>query len=257
MKFGESAIWTQAGWSGRRFGDHDAGNDCRALGALERRDLQTERRRRAAAADPGRRHRRCQPSVHGTADAFARRRRWHAVAAGRAVLHAARRCGSDHQRGHGRRRDRQRGLHEHPGHLHRPPSARLGRDRQLGACRAAARCSFSCGTSAGWPTPTSAGSRPSRRRRSRPMCSPTPAGKKALETPRALDTAEIPVIVEQFRAAARRAIDAGMDGVEIHGANGYLLHRVRVRCGQPAHRRLRRFAGEPGPPGRRGGRGRG
>ncbi|MFV8162348.1 alkene reductase [Mycobacterium sp. 134] len=53
----------------------------------------------------------------------------------------------------------------------------------------------------------------------------TPAGKKALETPRALDTAEIPVIVEQFRAAARRAIDAGMDGVEIHGANGYLLHQ--------------------------------
>lgn len=52
----------------------------------------------------------------------------------------------------------------------------------------------------------------------------TPAGKKPLPTPRALDIAEISEIVGQFRAAARRAIDAGMDGVEIHGANGYLLH---------------------------------
>lgn len=43
--------------------------------------------------------------------------------------------------------------------------------------------------------------------------------------PRALDIDEIPAIVGQFRAAARRAIDAGMDGVEIHGANGYLLHQ--------------------------------
>lgn len=53
----------------------------------------------------------------------------------------------------------------------------------------------------------------------------TPTGKKPLPTPRALDIDEIPAIVEQFRAAARRAIDAGMDGVEIHGANGYLLHQ--------------------------------
>lgn len=33
---------------------------------------------------------------------------------------------------------------------------------------------------------------------------------------------EIPGIVEQFRNAAKRALDAGFDGVEIHGANGYL-----------------------------------
>ena len=36
---------------------------------------------------------------------------------------------------------------------------------------------------------------------------------------------EIAGIVEQFRSAARRAVDAGMDGVEIHAANGYLLHQ--------------------------------
>jgi N-ethylmaleimide reductase len=57
------------------------------------------------------------------------------------------------------------------------------------------------------------------------MLTHTPTGRKPLETPRALETDEIPAIVAQFRAAARRAVDAGMDGVEIHGANGYLLHQ--------------------------------
>jgi len=41
--------------------------------------------------------------------------------------------------------------------------------------------------------------------------------------PRALDLSEIPGIVEDYRRAARNAIRAGFDGVEIHGANGYLL----------------------------------
>jgi N-ethylmaleimide reductase len=41
--------------------------------------------------------------------------------------------------------------------------------------------------------------------------------------PRALETAEIPGIVNDFRTAARNAIEAGFDGVEIHGAHGYLL----------------------------------
>ncbi|HKV20956.1 MAG TPA: alkene reductase [Mycobacterium sp.] len=56
------------------------------------------------------------------------------------------------------------------------------------------------------------------------MTTHTPTGKKALPIPRALGTDEIPAIVADFRAAARRAVDAGMDGVEIHSANGYLLH---------------------------------
>jgi N-ethylmaleimide reductase len=41
--------------------------------------------------------------------------------------------------------------------------------------------------------------------------------------PRALEAAEIPGIVNDFRTAARHAIEAGFDGVEIHGAHGYLL----------------------------------
>ena len=41
--------------------------------------------------------------------------------------------------------------------------------------------------------------------------------------PRKLTTDEIPEIVEQFRDGAQRAMDAGFDGVEIHGANSYLL----------------------------------
>jgi len=41
--------------------------------------------------------------------------------------------------------------------------------------------------------------------------------------PRALETAEIAGVVNDFRTAARNAIEAGFDGVEIHGAHGYLL----------------------------------
>ena len=42
-------------------------------------------------------------------------------------------------------------------------------------------------------------------------------------TPRALETREIPGVVEAYRVAAEHARDAGFDGVEVHGANGYLL----------------------------------
>ncbi|MDB5636760.1 MAG: alkene reductase [Bradyrhizobium sp.] len=41
--------------------------------------------------------------------------------------------------------------------------------------------------------------------------------------PRALTTEEIPGIIESFRRGAANALEAGFDGVEIHGANGYLL----------------------------------
>lgn len=51
----------------------------------------------------------------------------------------------------------------------------------------------------------------------------TPVGKVSLETPRALETDEIPPIVEQFRQGAVNAIAAGFDGIELHGAFGYLI----------------------------------
>ncbi len=47
--------------------------------------------------------------------------------------------------------------------------------------------------------------------------------KRPYVTPRALDTEEIADIVEAYRQGAERAKAAGFDGVEIHGANGYLL----------------------------------
>lgn len=51
----------------------------------------------------------------------------------------------------------------------------------------------------------------------------TPIGKQPYETPRALETEEIPHVVEDYRLAAERAKKAGFDGIEIHAANGYLI----------------------------------
>ncbi len=51
----------------------------------------------------------------------------------------------------------------------------------------------------------------------------TPTGKQPYEVPRALETTEIPRVVRDYQLAAERANSAGFDGVEIHGANGYLI----------------------------------
>ena len=48
-------------------------------------------------------------------------------------------------------------------------------------------------------------------------------GMKEYETPRALEIDEIKEIVKDYARAAKNAIEAGFDGVEIHGANGYLI----------------------------------
>ncbi len=73
----------------------------------------------------------------------------------------------------------------------------------------------------------------------------TPDGKQPHETPRALETDEIPGVVEDYRAAAQRAKAAGFDGIEIHSANGYLLdtflqsktnHRTDAYGGSVANR---------------------
>lgn len=53
----------------------------------------------------------------------------------------------------------------------------------------------------------------------------TPQGLKDTVTPRALETAEVRAVVRDFVQAAKNAIQAGFDGVEIHGANGYLIEQ--------------------------------
>jgi N-ethylmaleimide reductase len=53
----------------------------------------------------------------------------------------------------------------------------------------------------------------------------TEQGMKAFPTPRALETHEVPGVVQDFVQAARNAVEAGLDGVELHAANGYLLQQ--------------------------------
>jgi 2,4-dienoyl-CoA reductase-like NADH-dependent reductase (Old Yellow Enzyme family) len=68
----------------------------------------------------------------------------------------------------------------------------------------------------------------------------TAQGPKPMVTPRALEFAELPGIVAQFRAGAENARTAGFDGVELHGANGYLLDQF-LRDG--ANRRTDAYGG--------------
>ncbi|MFC3450984.1 oxidoreductase [Amycolatopsis speibonae] len=58
--------------------------------------------------------------------------------------------------------------------------------------------------------------------------------------PRALGEEEIGEVVQDFAMAARRAVDAGFDGVELHGANGYLIQEFPARS---ANRREDRYGG--------------
>ncbi|MCX9074518.1 MAG: alkene reductase [Candidatus Methanoperedens sp.] len=68
----------------------------------------------------------------------------------------------------------------------------------------------------------------------------TPLGKKKFVTPRPLELDELPDIIEQFRKGAQNAKAAGFDGVEIHGANGYLLDQF-LRDG--SNQRTDRYGG--------------
>lgn len=52
----------------------------------------------------------------------------------------------------------------------------------------------------------------------------TPAGKQPYPVPHALTTDELGLVMQEFVMASRNAIEAGFDGVELHSANGYLLH---------------------------------
>ena len=69
----------------------------------------------------------------------------------------------------------------------------------------------------------------------------TADGKPApYETPRALETGEIPGIIDAYRQGARNALAAGFDGVEIHGANGYLIEQFLQ---SRSNRRTDRYGG--------------
>lgn len=102
--------------------------------------------------------------------------------------------------------------------------SRAGERSQKASILEAAGFSRNCGTSAGCPTRrcNRAACCQSRLRRSG-RTSYTPSGFQSCPIPRALDTAEISQIVDQYRLAARNALAAGFDGVEIHAANGYLI----------------------------------
>lgn len=67
-------------------------------------------------------------------------------------------------------------------------------------------------------------------------------GMQDIPTPRALSTDEVRSTVEDFRIAAAAAIKAGADGVEIHGANGYLVHQF---IAENANARTDPYGGSP------------
>lgn len=53
----------------------------------------------------------------------------------------------------------------------------------------------------------------------------TPTGMQEIPVPRAMSLEDIEITIKDFRNAARCAVEAGADGVEIHGANAYLIHQ--------------------------------
>ena len=70
----------------------------------------------------------------------------------------------------------------------------------------------------------------------------TVEGPKDSVVPRALETDEIAAVVEEFVHAAKSAIEAGLDGVELHSANGYLLHQFLAPS---ANERTDQYGGLP------------
>jgi N-ethylmaleimide reductase len=70
----------------------------------------------------------------------------------------------------------------------------------------------------------------------------TPTGRQPYPVPHALTVEEARRTLQDFVSAARRAIEAGLDGVEIHGANGYLLHEFLSAA---SNRRTDEYGGTP------------
>lgn len=70
----------------------------------------------------------------------------------------------------------------------------------------------------------------------------TADGQVDMPTPRELATDELPGVIEEFVTAARNAVEAGLDGVEVHAANGYLIHQF---LGQSSNIRTDVYGGSP------------
>ncbi|TXS12722.1 alkene reductase [Streptomyces sp. wa22] len=70
----------------------------------------------------------------------------------------------------------------------------------------------------------------------------TERGKQPFPVPQALTTAEAGSVLADFVAASRHAIESGLDGVEIHAANGYLLHQF---LSPASNRRTDMYGGPP------------
>ncbi len=70
----------------------------------------------------------------------------------------------------------------------------------------------------------------------------TPEGKLPFPVPHALTIDELAAVRDEFVAAARNAIVAGLDGVEVHSANGYLLHQF---LSPAANQRDDQYGGSP------------
>ena len=70
----------------------------------------------------------------------------------------------------------------------------------------------------------------------------TPSGIHAVPIPHALERAEIAAVVESYAAAARQALQAGFDGVEVHAANGYLIDQF---LNDSSNRRSDEYGGDP------------
>lgn len=67
-------------------------------------------------------------------------------------------------------------------------------------------------------------------------------GKKPFPVPRALDADELPGIIDEFVLASRNAVEADLDGVELHSANGYLLHEFLAPS---SNQRTDQYGGSP------------
>ena len=190
-----------------------------------------------------------QPRGDGPANPRPRRARTGAERPDGRILPPARLRRPDHRRGDDDLRAGHSAGSTRPASTTTPRSP-AGRRSQPPCVIAAHRSSSSSGTAAAPRTAAfTAASPPSRPRPSRSTATTihTPIGKQPYETPRALETAEVAAVVDDYRRAGERAKAAGFDGVEIHAANGYLIHQFLDSKTNHRDRPLRRQRREPLP----------